>query len=223
MRGVLHNLKEFAMSKGSASAMVRGAGMAADVWGKLDEAVRAKGGTEDALHRLARDEGNALIDLFADILVKAELETRNRFAVTVDYATPLAEQITDGKYGYVNEYITSANFPLTGTGTKDEEIILVHFDRVIESDDAVKELAAMGLEPAKLEHATAFGAKYPDVQLEYPIVFLGSPWESPRGFRHVPYLDIFFVERRLCLYAWDIAWKDSCRFAAVRKVPAPAL
>ena len=211
------------MSKSSASAMVRGAGMAADVWGRIDEAVRAKGGTEEALHQLARPEGGVFIEALADLLVRAELKTRLRFPVTVDYAKSLEQMILAGKYGYANSDITVANFPITGKGIVEEEIILVHFDRDISSDDAEKELATMGLEPARLEHATAFGAKYPDVQREYPIVFLGSVWTDPRGSRRVPYLSRWSDERRLCLDCRYGRWHRPFRFAAVRKVLVSAL
>ncbi len=207
----------------SKSAVARGASMAASVWSKLDGKVKAKGGTKDAIHVLDTPDGDGLLDAIADLLVKAELKTRNRFPVTVDYAQPLADQIWEGKYGSANEYITSANFPLTGTGVVESEIILVHFDRDISSDDAVAELNRMGLEPAKLEHATAFGAKYPDVQREYPIVFLGSSWVDPRGDRRVPCLDGWDDRYGLHLGRWHVGWSDLYRFAAVRKVPAPAL
>ncbi len=87
----------------------------------------------------------------------------------------------------------------------------------------------MGLEPAKLEHATAFGATYPDVQREYPIVFPGSSWVDPRGHRcvpclgfwvgYVPCLGFWVVRRRLSLGWWDLGWGREYRCAAVRKVP----
>lgn len=219
------------MSKSSASAMVRGAGMAADIWGKIDEAVRAKGGTEEALHQLARPEGSVFIEALADLLVKSEMKTRNRFSVTVDYSRPLDQAIAAGKYGYVNPDITSANFPLrrgspeggpiTGTGKVDIEIILVDFGCDISSDDAEKELAVMGLEPVGIEHATAFGEKYPDVQRERPIVFLGSVWSDASGGIRVPYLGGWDGGRGLYLSFQYDEWGRHYRFAAVR-LPAKA-
>jgi len=158
--------------------------------------------------------------------VKAELKTRNRFPVSVDYTgltkdpdAWLAGQIAAGQYGYANEHITAANFPISGTGVVESEIIFVHLDRDISSDDAVAELNRLGLEPAKLEHATAFGAKYPDVQREYPIVFLGSSWVLPSGDRRVPCLGGWDGGRRLGLRWWRDGWTRSYRFAAVRKSP----
>jgi hypothetical protein len=201
------------------SAVALGASIAASVWSKLGGKVKAKGGTEDAIHILDTQEGDALLDAVADLLVRAELKTRNRFAVTVDYGTPLDQMIAAGNYGYVNPNITSQNFPITGTGVVETEIILAHFDRDIESDDAVRKLREMRLEPAGIEHATAFGTKYPDVQREYPIVFLRSVWSFAGGGRGVPCLDDWRAERVLVLGGWGGGWRGVYRFAAVRRSP----
>lgn len=141
------------------------------------------------------------------------------YPITVDHTKSLADMIATGNYGYVNPNITVANFPITGTGVMEEEIILVHLDRDIGSDDAVRELNEMGLEPARIEHATAFGAKYPDVQREYPVVFLGSVWTSSGGDRDVPSLGDWGARRDLLLGDWDVGWARPYRFAAVRKSP----
>lgn len=146
---------------------------------------------------------------------KSEVSVRNTFPITVNYTQSLDQMIAAGKYGDMSEYITSEHFPITGTGTVETELILLHFDRYIGSDDAVKELAAMGLEPARLEHATVFGAKYPDVQREYPIVFLGSVWADADGHRRVPCLSYWSAERGLDLDWWSDGWGRRYRFAAV--------
>jgi hypothetical protein len=146
------------------------------------------------------------------------------YPITIDYRKTFDEMLKAGKYDYANQDITSKHFSITGEGEVQTELLLVHFDRDIESDDAMAELDRMGLEPARLEHATAFGEKHPDVQRQYPIVFLGSVWSGPDGFRRVPYLDRWSDGRRLYLDYWPDEWDRSCRFAAVRKVlPAAAL
>lgn len=194
-----------------------------DLLAALRTAVLAKGGTEEALKMLGQPEGRVFIDNFADALVKAELKTRTRFSIVVDYGRPFDAMIAACACGYNNSDITAANFPISGTGVVEQEVILVDFDRDMESDDVVRELAAMGLEPAKLEHALAFGEKYPDVQRDRPVVFLGSVWTTPGGNRYVPYLDDWDDERELDLDDWRSGWARHCQFAAVRKVlPVPA-
>jgi hypothetical protein len=141
------------------------------------------------------------------------------YPVTIDYRKSLDEMVKAGRYGYTNPAITSEHFPIQGEGEVPTELVFVHFDRNIESDGAVAELNKMGLEPARLEHACAFGEKYPDVQKEFPIVFLGSVWADASGNRHVPYLDGWSGGRGLGLSGWSGGWGRRCRFAAVRKVP----
>lgn len=124
--------------------------------------------------------------------------------------------IAAGNYDHRNSHITAENFPITGNGQVTTEIVLVHFNRDIESDDAVKEQEQMGLRPATLPELLAFGAKYPDVQREFPIVALGSSWVDPFGDRHVPSLDRWDDERELYLDYYDDGWDGDCRFLAVR-------
>jgi len=201
----------------SKSAVVRGASKAASIWSKIDAAVKAKGGSEDALDILDREEGAPLVDVIAGILVKAELKTRTRFPVTVDYTKPLDAMITAGNYDYRNDNITTENFPVTGNGTVECEVILVHFDRDIKSEAAITELEQMGLQPAKIEHLLALGAKHPDLQREFPIICLGSSWVHSDGDRVVPYLGHWDAERGLVLRWFVSRWSRFCRFAAVRK------
>lgn len=204
-------------TKTQASQMVRGAGMAADVWRKLDEAVKARGGSDDDLHRLARPEGDDVIGMFADHLVKLGAAQRNTYPVTVDYGRSLKSMIEDGKYDYVNEHIKPANFPVTGEGESKVEIILHFPNRVTRSEEVIKELDKLGLRQANLPELCAFGAAYPDVQREFPIICLGSTWVGPGGDRLVPYLVRWHAGRRLYLGWFGAEWDDYCRFAAVRK------
>jgi len=179
----------------------------------LRDAVLAKGGTEAFLDRLNRPEGRVFIENFADMLVKAERKTSKVFPVTIDYNRTLDQMIAACACGYNNPSITTANFPISGTGIVPQEIILIDLDHDVEGDEVLRELTAVGLEPARIEHALAFGEKYPDVQRERPVVFLGSVWDG-----RVPYLDGWRDERGLRLSDWHDGWSRDCRFAAVRKV-----
>ena len=208
----------------SKSAIARGASMAASVWYKLDKQVKAMGGTDDAIHNLDKQVGESLLNTIAELLVKAELKTRSCFPITVDYAKSLGDMILSGNYVEVNPNISAVNFPLGFSQIiVDTEIILVSFDHNISSDDVVEELAKLGLEPAKLEHAAAFGAKYPLAQCEHPIAFLGSIWTDDNGDRQVPCLGNWGSERMLDLSGWTNMWPREYRFAAVRKSLANAL
>jgi hypothetical protein len=56
--------------------------------------------------------------------------------VTVDYARSLADMVKAGNYGYANNNITAKSLPPTRHGKADVQIVLVHFNRDIQSDDA---------------------------------------------------------------------------------------
>lgn len=205
------------MSKQKVSSMVRGASMAAEVWARLDKAVKDKGGVDKDLHLLAREGGQAMIDQIADMLVRAGAATRNAYLVTVDYTQSLARMIAEGKYGYVSKYVVATNFPMSGTGIFATDVVVVHFDRNIESYKAIKELEQMSIQPAPIEYLLALGAKYPDLQREYPIVALGSVCSSSDGDQYVPVLDRWYAERRLLLLDRSDVWVPNYRFLAFHK------
>ena len=126
--------------------------------------------------------------------------------------------VKSGKYQWVNHKITADNFPIQGKGEAQVDLVLVHFNRKIKkTEEVIAELDLMGLQPARIEHAMAFGEQYPDVQCDFPILFFGSVWIDPEGYRLVPYLGRANF-RRLSLRFWTDGWDHSCRFAAVHKV-----
>lgn len=139
------------------------------------------------------------------------------YTVAVDYGMALADMIAVGKYDWTNSDITTKHFSVRGEGKAEVEIQLVHFDRVMESDDVIRELDKQGLRPAKIEELLAFGANYPEVQREFPVVALGSVWRDSDGYRYVAYLHWLVRERSLYLFWFGRRWFEVYRFAAVRK------
>lgn len=142
----------------------------------------------------------------------------NPYPIVVDYATSLADMIVAGRYDWTNPDITVEHFPIVGEGKVDVEIELVHFGRVIEDgDEALRELDKMGLRAATLPELLGFGAKYPDMQRQFPIMALGSVWEDRGGGRDVPVLWAYDRGRPLDLRWFRGRWRKRCRFAAVRR------
>ncbi len=139
------------------------------------------------------------------------------FSVTVDYAQSLANMVRAGNYDWVNSDITEKHFPVKGEGKTEKELHLVHLNRAISSDDAVRELDKMGYAPAKIEDLLALGASYPELQRQFPIVALGSVWRRLLGHRHVPCLWSYTAERYLRLHWLEGDWREDHRFLAVRK------
>lgn len=151
-------------------------------------------------------------------VVKTSEKVKDAFTLPVNHHRPVSDGIRAGHYDWVNPHITEQNFPTTQQGTKEVAVQLIHFNRTMSTDDqALAELDKQGLRPANLQECLAFGEKYPDVQREFPIIFLGSVWRSPGGDRRCPYLSWCGSGRNLYLDWVDGDWYEICRFAAVSK------
>ncbi|MEK7629579.1 MAG: hypothetical protein AAB394_03635 [Patescibacteria group bacterium] len=205
------------MARKDVAAIVSGAGWTADFMGQLINGLLAKGHAPEEIHSLVTAKQRPAMDKIVEEVSSFLRELGNIFSLTLNYYLPLAEAIAIGKYDGVNSDITEEHFPKTRTGTTElEEAQLVHFNRPIDSDDALKELDKMGLRPGELPELLAFGAKYPEKQKEFPIIALGSVWRR-RGLRDVPVLWSDSGGRNLLLLWYDSWWFDSYRFLAFRK------
>ncbi|MFO8009800.1 MAG: hypothetical protein R6U89_03200 [Dehalococcoidia bacterium] len=155
-----------------------------------------------------------------EILKKAlsgEKPPAGHYPVTVDYQLELDEAIKRAKFDWVNPDITPENFPPKGKGTVDAVVELIHFDRYISTNEALKELRQRGYQPAALRELLALGEKNPNIHKEFPIVALGSVWQDERGERNVPCIYRSGKARQLRLVGYGGGWYARWRFAAVRK------
>jgi hypothetical protein len=179
------------------------------------EAIRDNDGLDEDFSLVEKDA--TLADAIGKLVAEAGKKARKIFHLLVNYDRSVEEGIRAGHYDWSNSNITSSNFPSTRKGTAEEDVHLVHFDKVMSTDAVLAELDKMGLRPAELQHSLAFGEKYPEVQRKFPVVFLGSVWQDPYGTRYCPFLFRFDAERRLYLVWIVVDWHGGCRFAAVRK------
>ena len=198
-----------------ASDVVSGIGVFASVFTALDKEVRVLCGEKanEAWHRLGKPEGESVLKTIAKLIATGVTET---FPVEIQQAT-LAELIRLGNYGWANGDINEQNFPLDNSQFGKFDLVLVHLNRAASTGEGLSHLDANGLVPAKIGHLLGFGAKYPDVQREFPIIALGSSWLNRGGVRSVPCLDYLGDDRGLSLDCYDDAWDDYCRFLALRK------
>lgn len=195
------------------SDIVSGMGLALSIITNLVGKVKKAGGTDEDIHCLATPDGETILEEMARIIVGAK---RQVFRVTVDYTKSLKEMIEARQYDCVNDDITGDHFPVKGTGQKEVEITLFHFNCPISSDDAIAEMARAGYRPALIEELLALGAAYKELQKQFPIIALGSVWRYPAGARCVPYLHWNGFGRRLDLGWFEGGWHEYWRFAAVR-------
>ena len=137
------------------------------------------------------------------------------YHLVVDYAQSFKQMIVAGHYDWLNPDIEK-NFSVQGTGTVNLDTELVHFNRNIGSDEALKELDHLGYRAATAEELLAFGAAYTEKQLEFPIVALGTV-RRVGGNRRVLYLWRAGLGRGLDLYWFGLGWHGPDRFLVVRK------
>lgn len=134
---------------------------------------------------------------------------------TIPKTLSLTEMIALGKYDWVNQDITEANFPMAEDFTFGTETKLFHFDRDISSENAIKEMERAGYKPVTIWDLLDYGAKNSEMQRKFPIVALGSPAQFG-GSRNVAYLCGSDTKRSLRLCWSDDGWRGYCRFLAVR-------
>jgi hypothetical protein len=209
-------MEELTMAKPK-SEFLKGAGKMWAIMQVIVNAVLEMGGSDEDLHRLLND--NSLVKQIAELIVSGKKAVAKTYNVMVDYSMSLADMIKAGKYDWSNDDITDKRFSFQGTGQHEVELVMVHLNRSATTREVRQYMDEQGLEPAKIEHLLAFGATYPEIQREFPIIALGSSFVPVHGDRIYPYLHCRGGGRMLSL-RWnddDRPWVESCRFLAVGK------
>lgn len=127
---------------------------------------------------------------------------------------PILEKlIKQAKFDFVNENITTKNFPdAEFADLKDAK--LFHFNRYISSDEAIAEMRKENYRPASVRELVAYAIKNPEEQTKHPIVALGQDWSVPDGDRSVAYLGRWNFKRNLSLGYRGLGWNGCWRFLA---------
>lgn len=176
--------------------------------------------------------GNRLAGLNIDLMQKLKtgvrtldelalfLQGKNPFGNTlfVPPSLTILERIALGAYDWKNHPdITNELFPhdpmTVGEWKHDLYLPNCH----ISSDIAMKGAEVDGWAAAKAEHLLAYGEQFPDEQLEFTIIALGSKCKV-RGDYYVLGLRRRGVARDLALYYWSDDLSSHYRFLRVRKV-----
>ena len=185
--------------------------------GELIPALRERGISDEKIHSFANSNGKISVGKIADVMADDIQRVEGVYPITVDYSKPIEEMVAAGQYDWSNSDITLAHFPTKRVGKAETKVELLHFDRSISSEEALKEMDKMGYRPAEAHELLAFGAKYPDVQREFPLVALGSVWRRLGGRRRVVCLRRSDAARDAGLHWFGHGWRALWRFAAVRK------
>jgi hypothetical protein len=96
------------------------------------------------------------------------------YPLQVDYSRSVESSLRAGRYAWVSDRITSANFPSGETGRETVTAVLVPFSPQASLEYVFHREAETGLRPATLKELLAFGEAYPEVQKSKPVIALGS-------------------------------------------------
>ncbi len=213
------------MSKSKRSELVRGAGMAASVWQKFEDAVERNHGLTEDLHLLAQPEGDSIIDNVAKQLVAVGAMQRDAYVVPVDYGLSHQQQIEAGKFDWIAGYDgklirknPTEHLYSVPTGTIEQRVTLVHLNRHAKRLEIIAEMDKLNVRPVLSPEFLALTKVHPDLQRKFPLVCLGSVWVDSDGRRDVLCAFGSSGRRNLDVSWGDIGgWDDGCRFPAVRK------
>ena len=159
--------------------------------------------------------GESLAQVLREALTPDHKPAGITYPLSVDYGRSVEDGVKAGHYDLANSDI-SRNFATKRKGTAEVAVELIHFNYTSSIDEVLRELDKMGYRPAELQELLAFGEKYPEVQLEFPIVALDSVWQDGYA-RVVPYLGRHDSGRGVGVCYVDLGPLKSYRFAAVRK------
>jgi hypothetical protein len=152
----------------------------------------------------------------------AQTNSNAPFTAPVVYTIPAMDELQRRFPAYVNPDYKGKQFnPIErckDVSRENREVAFeyVHMGRGPSTDEVLAEMDRKGLRPALYEELLGFAERYPDEQMKYPIVALGSE-TYVSGDRDVAYLWSGGSGRNLDLCRSDLDWNARCRFLAVRK------
>jgi hypothetical protein len=212
------------MSKSKSSELVRGAGVAASLWQKLEEAVERNHGLTEDLHLLAQPEGDSIIDDVAKRLVMVGAMQRDAYVVPVNYGLSHQQQIEAGKFDWITDHDNklirknpTEHLVPVPTGEIEQRITLVHLGRDGKTEGVLAEMEKLNHRPTMSTETLAFLATHPGVQCKFPLVGLGTVWVGSDGRRLVLGACEDSDGRNLDLPWCEGGWRDVCLFLAVLK------
>ena len=134
--------------------------------------------------------------------------------ITVNYDLPLEQAITADTFDWKKLCVTANDFPTHDRGEHGLSTVLIHFNRIMSTNDVINEMDKRGLRPATIRELAAFGQNMLGESHSYSIIGLGSVVKPHEGGL-VPYMDL--NGRSELDLVWLVDWGAGCRFLAVRK------
>jgi len=140
------------------------------------------------------------------------------YSITVNYDLTVEQMVIAGNYDHVSPSITQENFPIKGEGQQEKKVTLFHFNRGIFPKEVIEEMSKLEYQPAEPEDVLTLGIQHRDIQRQFPILALGSPWQHPHHRKgYVIRLEGGQTIRSINLRLFDFKSNPHYHFAAVHK------
>lgn len=142
----------------------------------------------------------------------------NAFPLSVNYGRSVDDGVKAGHYNWAHLDINSKNLPITRHDTANIEIELIHLNKDVLFEQALRDIGEVNRRPIEFQETLAFGEKYPDTQLQFPIAALGYIFKNQHRYNFIICLDNRDgINRNLKLEWKDRILKKNYRFAVVPK------
>lgn len=149
---------------------------------------------------------------------KKVLKMRNDYlshSIDLVEGNSFKQAVADGHYDSISYGISAKRFPLCGKKQEDLRIYLVDLDEEEkESESIIMDSESIGLYSAGSEELLALGAQYPQLQIDHPIIALGSVVRIDGHLRLLG-LSESDGQRRLVLEWYLGLWPIDYRFAFI--------
>ncbi len=201
------------MAKNDVAGMVGGAGLLTSIFSKLNTAVAKKGGTAEQLHRLAKPEGDVVIDQMADLIIGRN--NSDIVELPVDYEE--FRTIRKDRYAFLGDVNTS-DVPEVEHYTHTVRFRELEFDHDPLDQEVLDKAEAENCRQPSRAEAETYIRRFTSEQLgKNPRVGLIGPGVRRLGDLHRVYVigDSDGVDLR---WHWtEYRWLRNCRFVVVCK------
>ncbi len=122
-----------------------------------------------------------------------------------------------GKFNWSSPEIDDDHFPGDPSDHEGENVVsLAHIGHGVSVFQAIAAITEARLQPAPAWATLALGGQHPNLQLEFPIVGLGTPWREPFGHWFALLLGGMTGRRFATLTSIGYGFHGDVRFACIR-------
>ncbi len=153
-----------------------------------------------------------------DITVSVGVIHVGEYVLAVNYDEKLSRAIKKGEFDFVDDGITSQNFPGTRKGSREISAHLFRCDKDVPFADLVKAIECEGFKLGEMRDLLALDKSHPKLMQEREIIAPGEVWRDEYGVDLVPELNRPSLGRHLTLERIEYVDTRIPLFLAIKEV-----